>query len=466
MIGKPATKEAYQLLHEGSLALAKVESVGMRVDEKYLKGAIQSNKDEIAELTDKLKSDKIFKTWKRLHKDKTKITARQQLVETLAKEGILKEVTVTAKGNIKADESVLGKIDHPFVETYLKRAKMVKSGEFLNSLAREVVKGKIHPIFDLHIPITYRPSSSAPNLFNIPKRDEEQAKIVRQVFIPRKNHVFVELDFKAVEVVVAACYNKDPVLLNYVTDPSTDMHKDTAAEIFMCPKKLVSKNMRFHAKNQFVFAEFYGSVYQQCAPKLWEVIHRLDLEMEDGAKVSDYLKKNGIKKLGKCDFDERAQSGTFEKHLQSVENSFWNDRFIEYTRWKERWWNKYLERGWIRYKTGFVVRGLYKKNEVLNYGIQGSAFHCLLWCEIQLIKFLIRRKFKSRIINQVYDSLLMDIHEKELDDILAMCKIIMEERIREHWKWIVAPLTVETEIGEENWYGLKEIKEKNGKWLW
>ena len=461
MIGHPASPEAYQLLHEGTLALAEVEAAGMKIDVDYLNKSIKRTKRQIKEIESELEGDKLFRIWRRMNRDKTKLGSRQQLARVLVAEGILKDVQINPKTNfVKADEAALEKTGHPFVTKYINMEKLKKAeSTYLRGIKREVVDGFIHPIFNLNVPITYRGSCERPNANNQPRRIEEMAKLVRTAFIPRKNHVLIELDFKRVEVCVAACYNKDPNLISYVKDKTKDMHRDAAADLFMCDIEDVSKDMRFHAKNQFVFAEFYGSVAQQCASALWESINRHDLAMADGAKVLEHLRENGIKSLGPCTFDReyKAKKGTYEYQVKAVEDSFWGDRFKVYAKWKEDWWKQYLKRGWAEYHTGFVIRGLYRRNEVINYPIQGSAFHCLLWCLTKLVKWIRKHKMKSRVINQVHDSLICDVHKKELEAFLEKALHLMRNEILKHWPWLIVPLDVEGELCRKNWYEKEEL---------
>ena len=461
------TREAYKLLNDGSIALSRVEEAGMRIDEDLLDQKWKKIERKISKLTTKLQEDKLFKPWKKMFQDKANLGSRPQLAKVLIAEGLLKQITVkeiqTSKGNkkhnIKMDEDALSKIDHPFVRDYVHLEKLKKAkGTYLTGIKREIVNGYIHPIFNLHIPTTYRGSAEMPNAQNIPRRVEEMARLVRECFIPRKNHVLIEMDFKGVEVTVSACYHKDPVMIEYILDKSKDMHRDMAAECYACRVKDVTKPMRDMAKNQFVFPEFYGSYFQQCAPDLWESILRFNLQLADGTLVGDHLESKGIHERGSCSPDERPKQGTFEYHLKQVEEKFWGKRFKAYAAWKEKWWQDYVKKGYVQYYTGFIVSGLNKRNEILNYPIQGAAFHCLLWCLIKMVKWLIKHKMKSVVIAQIHDSMLLDVHKKELEDVLAHAKYLMTEAIMKHWPWLIVPLEVESEIGEKNWYDKRAIE--------
>ena len=109
-------------------------------------------------------------------------------------------------------------------------------------------------------------------------------------------------------------------------------------------------------------------------------------------------------------------------------------------------------------KTGFVVQGVMRKNEIINYPIQGSAFHCLLWSLIRLRRQLRKHKMRSMVVGEIYDSMLLDVYKPELDVVMAMAKEIMVDKLREAWKWIITPLSVEAEVSETNWHEKEEVE--------
>jgi len=56
------TKDAYKLMHDGALALAQVESDGMRIDVKRMDRAIVETGERITKMTAELKEDEIWRT--------------------------------------------------------------------------------------------------------------------------------------------------------------------------------------------------------------------------------------------------------------------------------------------------------------------------------------------------------------------------------------------------------------------
>jgi DNA polymerase I-like protein with 3'-5' exonuclease and polymerase domains len=265
----------------------------------------------------------------------------------------------------------------------------------------------------------------------------------------------VEFDFKGVEVGIACCYNFDPTLMAYVKDKTKDMHRDTAMELFFLKKEEVDgKTTRHIAKNKFVFPQFYGDYYVSCAQNIWEELNKTRASVVNGPHIFDHLAYNGINRLGDCDPDKPPKKGTFEHHVKKIEDLFWNTRFPVYTAWKRSWWEQYQRRGYIEFYTGFRIGGHFDRKQVVNFPIQGSAFHCLLWCLIRLQRWLVKHGMKSRIIGQIHDSIIMDIYESELERIYNKTRQLMTETLPREWTWINVPLEVEVEASPpgQSWY--------------
>jgi hypothetical protein len=301
-------------------------------------------------------------------------------------------------------------------------------------------------------------SCSQPNFHNFPTRMKELSKIVRSSIIPSDGCVLLEADYGAQEVRVSACYNKDPKLISCICG-GEDMHKSITKKAYILTDEElgntdvgVAKMARYCGKNMMVFPQFYGSVYTQCAPNLWDAIGRYKLTTANGTCLYDHLASKGIDRLGDCSFEKEPEKGTFELHLKEVERYLWQDMFPVYSQWKKDWWNLYLQNGGFHTLTGFTLEGVFRRNQVLCDGIQGDAFHCLLWADIVMDNEMRRRGMRSRLINQIHDSSLFDVWEPELDDVIELYHDIAVNRVAKHWPWIIVPLEVEFEICEENWH--------------
>lgn len=453
---QPASPEAYQLLHDGAIALARAETYGIRVDTKFLQRAIKKTDRRLKRMGDRLRRDEVWRLWKKRYGDKSKLTNRNQLAD------IVFNKLGYERRSKKVDESAFEHVDHPFVRDFIELMKWNKvKGTYLEGIERETVDGRLHPFFNLNTARTYRSSSDKPNFQNYPIRNPKYAKIIRSCFIADDDDsVLVEVDYGGIEVRIAACYHKDPTMLSYINDPTKDMHRDMAAQCYKLKPEQVSKEVRYCGKNMFVFPEFYGDYYVHCAKHMWEAIDRMDLQTPEGLGLKQHLEGQGITGLGKCDPEERAIPGTFEHHLQAVEKDFWGRRFNVYASWKKSWYNKYLRTGSFKMLSGFSVNGVLKKNDVINYPVQGAAFHCLLWSLITLDKRLRKYKMKSRIVGQIHDSIVANVKVAELDQFLEMAHHIMTVELPKLWKWIIVPLEVEAEATPPggNWFEKEKVK--------
>lgn len=457
----PVTDEAYKLMHRGSIALSQVEATGMRIDTDYLQKAIETTKNKITKRNNKLKTHKIYRRWKKIYGSKTNLGSRQQLGKILFEVMKYDCPSLTKTGRPQVTEAVLEGLDIPFVQAYIKTEKLKKAlATYLKGIMRETANGFLHPFFPLNLVQTYRGSSEQPNFHNIPQKNPIIRKLIRRAFIARRNHQIVEVDYSGAEICGATCYHKDPRMIQYIKTSPGKLHTDMASKCYMIPISQVSWNARDTSKNMFVFPEFYGDFYIHCAKNMWEALHRRKIKTTDGISILKHLKEKGIYELGACDYEQKAEDGTFEKHIQEVEHNFWNKRFKVYSQWKKDWYEEYLKKGWFETLTGFIIEGYYKRNEVINYPIQGTAFHWLLWSLIRIQKLLTKYNMRSLIIGQIHDSINGDVYKKELRNYLEICNQVMTIDVRKHWPWIIVPLTIEAKVAPVggSWYDIEDYK--------
>ena len=441
-------KEPYRLMNEGAEIFATVEMNGIRVDNTKLDGILDDIKNRISKLHVKLERYPEVKDWKREYSAKFNIDSPAQLSDILYNRmGIeIRKKTATGKGSV--DMEVLEGLDIPFIKVLLKIRKLNKiKSTYLMNILRETCDGMLHPFFNLHTVKTYRSSSSNPNWQNIPKRDKESMKLIRSLIIPREGYRIGGVDYKGVEVRIAACYCQDKELIRYVNNPELDMHRDMAMECFLLDRDQVTKTIRYCGKNMFVFPQFYGDYFKNCATNLWKAIPELKLKTVDGTSLKNHLKEQGITSYNK-----------FERHIEDVENRFWYEKFDEYRKWKKKWYKQYLKKGSFEMFTGFKCAGDMSRNDVSNYPIQGTAFHCLLWSLIEIQKWFKKEKFQSVIVGQIHDEITLDLHADEFDYVLIGIRKIMCDDIRDYYDWMIVPLDIDAEFGKvnESW----DMKEK------
>lgn len=471
MKAPPFDPTAYKLLHDGTLTLAEVEANGIRIDVPYLDRAIAKTERKYKSLRERMKTSKIMKTWQNRFRSKTNPNSREQLGKILFEDLGFKKPELTEGKRYKTNKETLNKIKHPFVRLFLRAEKTKKGLDFIRNIRRQTINGYLHPTFSLNIARTYRSSSQDPNFQNMPVRDKWMKKLVRRCIVARKRHRIVELDYKQVEVFNACYYHQDRNMIKFLTDKTKDMHRESAMECYMLTEKEMgdkhgemTKKLRYNAKNKFVFPQFYGSWWMDCAKALWDASK--DCTTADGTPLRDHLRKRGIKRLGDQDRENPdPQPGTFEHHIQKVEINFWRKKFPTYAKWKKKFYSAYLKKAWVKSKNGFFFQGYMKRNDVINYPVQGPAFHCLLWSLIQLQRELRKRGMKALVIGQVHDSIIADVPKREVREFIRLATEIMTVRIQKHWKWITLPLEVEIEVSPVggSWVDKTEWKEEPKK---
>jgi len=453
MLNQISSPEAYRLFHAGSLCLARIESNGIKIDVDYLEKTTADIRNRIRGMEEKLRSDGVWKLWKKEFGDSANLGSRQQLAEVVFGKMKYECKSFTPTKRPKADEAAFEHVEIPFVKDYFRVEKLKKlNGTYLKGLQRELIDGLIHPVYNLHTVITMRNSVDSPNFTNIPVRDAEIGPIIRKCFIPRKGRVFIEIDFGALEFAGAAIFWRDPAMVEYAKDPTKDIHRDVAAKLFNCSVKQVNKKTRYLGKNGIVFPLLYGSYYVQCTKNIWEELDSLEIEHNGkSGSIKQWLKHKGITERGTCDHKLLPRQGTFEKHVQGVEEWF-NKKFHVWSQSKEQWYNEYRKTGGFRLATGFWLEGLFTKNFLLNAPIQGPMSHCLLWSLIEIGKELQKRKMKTLTVGAIHDCGLFDVPLNEVNGLVALAERIMTKDILAAWKWLIVPLKVEVEIAEPTWH--------------
>jgi DNA polymerase I len=455
------TDKAYKLFHDGTQALARMEQQGFRIDTEYIIRKKKEISKEILKLENEFKATKFYTEWQKINREKTNMYSPVQLSNFLYKVKKHKAHKETVTGQGATDEEALLQLNIPELNILLRIKKLKKMRDtYLDSFYREQIDGYIHPFYTLNFVKSFRGASDSPNWQNIPKRDKEAMDVCRKAIFPRPGNHLLELDYSQLEVRISACYTNDTQLIHDILHG--DMHRDMAIEIFNIKKYDASepthKTLRQAAKNGFVFPQFYGDFYKNCMVNLavlWGNLSK-DKKWKKGQGIpfeqghlSDHMIANGWNNLE-----------SFGEHLRKIEDKFWNERYRTYTKWKDKVWSDYQKTGKINSLSGFTYQGVMRRNEVMNYPIQGSAFHCLLYSIIEGTKAQITEKWKSKIIGQIHDAIIIDVHPSELDHVIKVMKCIMCNDVKQFYPWINVPLDIEAELCpvDASWAEKQEYK--------
>jgi len=429
-IVKKKMKKAIEFFTEGSLALAHAEYNGIIYDvelSKQTEARIAKKMDVIEQIV--LSSDEL-KSWDKDKKFRVSAPGdiTHLLFDVLGYE--CTEENKTKTGRPKSDADTLEQYKNiPIVSYVLDWRRWAKAKTtYFEGYAREAVNGLIHTTFNLHNVDSFRSSSDSPNMQNPPKHDDVVARMFRATVKPRKGHRLIEYDYNSLEARIVATYNKDPHWIAYVSDPTTDMHRDMALRIFLKEKNFITDQERFSAKNGFVFPTIYGSWYKNTAKNIWEMI-----EME----TKLHLKKNGITNLD-----------DFTEHMRTIENWFWGDMFPAAYEWKEKTVKEFEKKGYIDSHLGFRYKAPMSINQLLNYQTQGTAFHCLLWAFTNVTKRMEKQRMKSKIISEIHDAMLIDAEPEEEDVLDHLVWLYGTQKIQDEFDWLIVPLLIKRESSD------------------
>lgn len=432
--GEPEIQPGYRFFMEGLQALAAIQAEGISLDSDLLEASWRKLEVQIAEARRKLVASPEAQKLNGGFSPDSNPQLAKLLYDVMGLKG--------EKGR-SVDEESLAALGTPFTAAILEYRGLGKLLGYFEQYRKEAVNGVLRPFFTLNIADTFRSSCTDPNFQNVPKRDKVAKKIIRSPFRPKPGCRIVEYDYKGVEVSGGACYHKDPQMIKYIEDPTTDMHRDVGMDLFFRLVSELSKPERQAAKNGFVFPEFYGSSWANVAPGVWK-------QLDQGTK--DHLAKHGIKELGEVvrDSSRKVVKITgFYAHVKKIEEAFWGERFEGYSRWKNHIHRSYQKLGFVELYTGFRCRAPLEFTQATNSQIQGSSFHILLRTLIKVQPLLPRLPSgKSFLMGQIHDALVANIHPDDEERADRLIWHFGTQEVRKAWPWIIVPLTIEKERSE------------------
>lgn len=426
----------YNLFHEGQLALAEIEYRGMMIDPAVLYDNNKKLEKLIYDYDEEVKETKEAKMWLQIKRYPLNVSSPKDLSElffTMLKYDVFKW---TPKGTPAVDADTMEHLSETYgnelATILMKRNKLVKLKDtFLKGFREEMYNGEVHPSFALNTVASFRSSSMNPNFQNLSKHDKEARMYVKGCIVPRKGFKIIEYDYSSLEAFMGCNYHKDPVMEKYLLDENTDMHRDSASDIFMCDTDDVTKDMRQIGKT-FNFAMQYGIAWFNLAKNLWNT--QLSKEHKDK------LFNKGIET-----FEQ------FSNHIKEQYDNYWNNRFGVLSEWRNNTWKEYIDKGEYKSYTGFTYNSILTKNQICNFPIQGSGFHCLLKGFIGIVNECKKMKLRSGVVAEIHDSCVMEVADDELEIVNKIVYTCMIKTVKEEYPWMKMPLYVEADVYPMNW---------------
>ncbi|MCS7151739.1 MAG: DNA polymerase I [Endomicrobia bacterium] len=370
--------------------LAKMEQNGIKVDLEYIK----SLKDEFEIKISQLKNE-IYK----IADLEFNLNSPKQLAFVLFEKLKLPPVKKKKTG-YSTDEEVLQRLRdvHPVIPLILQYRELEKLRSTYVDPIEKYVNSKtqrIHTIFNPVGTATGRISSEEPNMQNIPVKTELGKKI-RQMFIPETNYKFVSMDYSQIELRILAHFSMDDTLIASF-EKNKDIHVLTACEIFGINEDEVNDNIRRTAK-VINFGIIYGMTPQGLSKELG-----IPVELAD-----EYIKR-------------------------------YFDRYPKVKQWIQETIKFVKINGYVKTLLGRIrpIPEISSSNKQLvsfgerlavNTPIQGTAADIIKLAMIEIDKFIETNGLddKVKILLQIHDELLFEIHTSVLNDAVQAIKKIME----------------------------------------
>ena len=402
-------KELYHKI-EGPLiyTLGDIERNGVLINSEKLDDQSKELELTISELESKVQ-DSAGETFN--------LGSPKQLQEILYQKLGLPIIKKTPKGQPSTSETVLQELsmDFPIVEDILSfRALSKLKSTYTDKLPKMINSetGRVHTSYHQAVTATGRLSSSNPNLQNIPIRSEEGRRI-REAFVAPNGYKILAADYSQIELRIMAHLSKDSGLLDSFSR-DLDIHRATAAEIFRVALDEVTDNQRRSAK-----AINFGLIYGMSAFGLSKQL------MITRAEAQNYIEQYFDRYPGVKNYMDETK--LMAKKIGYVETVFGRRLYL------------------ADIESSNYQRRQYAERSAINAPMQGTAADLIKMAMIELHQRINRESLDAKIIMQVHDELVIEVHENQAHDVSVLAKETMSNIFK-----LDVDLKVDADLGG-NW---------------
>ncbi len=273
--------------------------------------------------------------------------------------------------------------------------------------------GRIHTDYRQAWAVTGRLSSNNPNLQNIPIRTEK-GRAIRKAFVARNaDYLFMSADYSQIELRIAASFARDETMIEAFRN-KRDIHTTTAAKVFKVSPEEVTPDMRRKAK-EVNFGILYGST-------------------AFGLSQNLRISRGEAMDIIKAYFQEFS---AIKRYMDNAINTAREKEYVETLMGRRRYLRDINSRN-------VSTRGFAERNAI-NAPIQGTAADIIKIAMVNIHDWLVRERMKTRMIMQVHDELVFDVHRSEVDRVRENVTQLMCSAVQ-----LEVPMEVEVGVGE-NW---------------
>ncbi len=323
----------------------------------------------------------------------------------------------TKTGQYTTNEEVLDQLatEHEIARVLLdyREATKLKS-TYVDALPEFISKktGRIHTSFSQAVTTTGRLASSDPNIQNIPVRTEQGQEIRRAFVAGSKDFTLLAADYSQIELRIMAHLSGDQYMKQAFVS-GEDIHTATAARVFGVALADVTSDMRRKAK-----MVNFGIIYGISA---FGLAQRLRIPRKEAAEIIEsYFKQYPAVKACMDGIIETARN---KGYVETIAGRRRHIRDIN------------TANGTVRAAA---------ERYAINAPIQGSAADMIKIAMIRIHDMLKQKNAKTRLLLQVHDELVFELHKDEyalIEDIRELMSAALP---------LSVPVVVDCGVGK-NW---------------
>lgn len=388
--------------------ISRIERNGVKIDPAILHTHSGELTRRLAEL--ELKAHEIAG-------EEFNLSSTKQLQSILFEKQGIKPLKKTPGGAPSTSEEVLEELalDYPLPKVILEYRGLAKlKSTYTDKLPLMIspITGRVHTSYHQAVTATGRLSSTDPNLQNIPVRNDEGRRI-RQAFIAPEDYVILSADYSQIELRIMAHLSRDKGLLSAFAE-GKDIHRATAAEVFGLPLESVTGEQRRSAK-----AINFGLIYGMSA---FGLSRQLNIPRKESQKYMDlYFERYP----GVLEYMERTRAQAKEQgYVETLDGR-----------------RLYLPD--INSSNGARRAGA--ERAAINAPMQGTAADIIKRAMIAVDAWLEADKPRVKMIMQVHDELVFEVHKDDVEAVSQKVHELMENSMK-----LDVPLLVEVGSGK-NW---------------
>jgi len=417
-------------------ALVDVENTGLYVDQEYLQIIKEEYQVRVNELMEQFLNSPNMKSFLRQRGAKSfNVNSAPQLRDYFYNHleyNLPRGVKLTKGGENPTDQQTLKLMRSQYekndeIDTILeyKKLKKILSTYIIGFEKLIWEDGRIHSTFNLHITVTGRTSSTKPNTQNILKRDKDNAKKIKNMFVAPEGHTILSMDLSQAELRVLAIVSGDTTFQNafkIADKEGKSFHKITASRIFNKPVDQLTAEEVVVTKS-IVFGIIYGRTTKAIVAELRAMGTVKNPDRTEGER-SQFYTEDDINKILDGVFGEFR--GVFKWIEDTKEFAKANGFVTSYFGRKRRLPGLLLE-----YATN---RDAYLEEELLrqavNSPIQSVAADITLFVLQRLLRVIRENDYPVKVLNLIHDDIMMEVADDFLNEWVGIAKQVIEQKVQ------------------------------------